>query len=36
MSKDPNCKTCIDGTIKTHINGQDRIIECPDCWTEVN
>lgn len=34
MGKDPKCNTCLDGTIKAHINGQDRIIECPDCWLE--
>ena len=31
---DPNCQTCDQGHVKVHLNGQDRIIDCPDCWTE--
>jgi hypothetical protein len=31
---DPNCKTCDQGDVKVHLNGQDRIIDCPDCWSE--
>lgn len=33
MSRDPNCKTCVNGTVKA-FDGASRIIDCPDCWLD--